>query len=98
LSRDELALLLSWLLEGSRGGKTRARILILIMEKPMNIHQLAKKLGLNYRTIAHHIKVLEKHGIVRRLSQGYGAPYALTKEAETLKDMIARTARTLIEG
>ncbi len=68
-------------MEASRGGPTRARILLLLRDLPLNPHQLARKLGLNYRTVLHHLEVLEKNGLVERLGDGYGAPYMLTEEA-----------------
>ncbi len=79
---------MKWLFEASRGGPTRARIILLLMEHPMNINQIARRLGLNYRTIQHHLGVLEKHGIVERLGDGYGFPYFLSVEALNMIDYI----------
>ncbi len=78
----KVKMLTIWLIEGSRGGKTRARILMALKKSPANPHQLAKRLGLNYRTITHHLKVLEDHGLVRRIHNSYGAPYTLSEAAE----------------
>ncbi len=80
---------MTWLIEASAGGKTRARILLALREKPMNPHMLARRLGLNYRTITHHLRILEKHGLVERLYQGHGAPYALTSEVEENWDLVS---------
>jgi len=55
---------LFWLLIASRGGDTRAKILKVLIETPMNKNELSKKLSLNYRTIAHHLKVLQENKIV----------------------------------
>ncbi len=88
LDKRRFTLLLRWLLEGSQGGPTRARILKLLREEPKNPHQLAKALGLNYRTITHHLKVLEKHGLVARIGSGYGSPYILTNTSEKFWGLI----------
>ncbi|GBF09520.1 putative transcriptional regulator, ArsR family [Aeropyrum pernix] len=91
---DGVSLLVRWLIEGSRGGVTRARILMLLRERPRNAHQLSQELGLNYRTVLHHLEVLARHGLIARLYEGYGAPYALTSLAErhwsVIEDSIRR--------
>ena len=93
----EARLVIMWLLEGSRGGRMRAKILLLLKEKPMNPNQLAKAIGANYRTITHHLKVLEEHGLVRRLrGKSYGAPYVLTEFAERAWGYIRESARRVL--
>ena len=75
--------ILWFLLAGTRGGETRAMILRAIEERPRNAHQLAKGLGLDYKTIQHHLRMLEKHRIVHAVNKGgYGAAYFLSPEAE----------------
>ncbi len=74
--------IITWLLSGSRGGPTRLKILRALKEKPMNPNQLAKTLNLNYKTVLHHLSVLERHGLVVRLGSGYGAPYFLSDTLE----------------
>lgn len=83
-------MLVAWLIEGSRGGVTRARILMTLREAPANPHQLSRRLGLNYRTITHHLKVLEEHGLVVRVHNSYGAPYTLSDEAQRYWGMLER--------
>ncbi|MCE4610596.1 MAG: winged helix-turn-helix domain-containing protein [Desulfurococcales archaeon] len=75
---DGVDLIVRWLIELSRGGRSRARILRLLKEKPMNPHQIARELGLNYHTVTRHLEILEKHGLVVRVEKRYGAPYILT--------------------
>jgi DNA-binding transcriptional ArsR family regulator len=74
--------ILQWLIAGSRGGPNRARILITIKENPMNANQIGEKLGLDYRSIRHHINVLEKNKLVTSLGQRYGKVYFLSEELE----------------
>ncbi len=78
----KLKKILVWLLNGSRGGPTRLRILKALRREPMNPNQLARVLKLNYKTVIHHLSVLERHGLVVRLESSYGAPYFLSEELE----------------
>jgi DNA-binding transcriptional ArsR family regulator len=74
--------LLGWLIAGTRGGVTRARIIQTLNETPQNANQLANKLGLDYRTIRHHIEVLEKNRIITSAGEGYGTTYFLSPAME----------------
>jgi DNA-binding transcriptional ArsR family regulator len=73
--------LLWWLLAGSKGGINRARIIKLIHERPYNANQLAEQLDLDYKTIRHHLRVLEKNNVITSAGSGgkkYGAMYFLS--------------------
>ncbi|MDE1826625.1 MAG: winged helix-turn-helix transcriptional regulator [Thaumarchaeota archaeon] len=70
--------LLSYLFEGARGGTNRLRIMLLLTEKPLNAHQIAKGLGLDYNAIEHHIAVLEKNNMIYRVGPRYGAMFFLS--------------------
>ena len=75
--------LLWWLIAGSKGGITRAKIIKVIEKRPSNAHQLTKKLQMDYKTIRHHLKVLEENGIVTTINRkNYGAMYFLSTEME----------------
>jgi len=52
--------LLWYLFAGSKGGNNRLKIIDLLKEHPYNINQLADVLDLDYKSIQHHITVLEK--------------------------------------
>jgi DNA-binding transcriptional ArsR family regulator len=75
--------LLSYLIEGSRGGKTRALILKRIAEKSYNANQLARDLNKDYKTIRHHLKVLIKNGIIIKKSDGYIDLYYISMNIES---------------
>ena len=75
--------MLWWLIAGSRGGDNRARIITLLHDRPLNAHQITEALGLNYKTVRHHLKVLHEHDIVMTMGRGkYGAMYFLTPSIE----------------
>ena len=52
--------LLFYLFTSTRGGFTRLRIIMLLLERSYNTHQLALELQLDYKAVQHHMKVLEK--------------------------------------
>lgn len=67
--------LLWWILAGSAGGINRGRILEMLCKKPCNAHELSKLLELDYKTVRHHLKVLEKNNLVTSMGSGYGKVY-----------------------
>jgi DNA-binding transcriptional ArsR family regulator len=73
---------LGWLIAGTRGGLTRAKIIDALKESPRNANQLATLLGMDYRTMRHHLKVLEKNRIITSAGEGYGTTYFLTQVME----------------
>lgn len=77
-----LKYLLGWLIAGTRGGATRARIIETLKETPQNANQLANHLKMDYRTIRHHLKVLEKNKIITSAGEGYGTTYFLSPVME----------------
>lgn len=77
--------LIWYLLAGSKGGENRARIVKALRERPYNANQLAEFLGMDYKTVRHHLKVLEDNGIVvpaKRMK--YGSVYVLSEEMENM--------------
>jgi len=72
-----------YLITGTRGGGTRARIINLLKSAPMNAHRIATVLELDYKTVKHHLKVLERHKFLLVIDKGnYGAMYFLSKDLE----------------
>jgi DNA-binding transcriptional ArsR family regulator len=74
--------LLGWLIAGTKGGLSRAKIIQALNEAPQNANQLATQLDLDYRTIRHHLEVLEKNRIITSAGEGYGVTYFLTPMIE----------------
>jgi DNA-binding transcriptional ArsR family regulator len=77
-----LKYLLGWLIAGTRGGLTRARILEILKETPQNANQLAGLLKMDYRTIRHHLDVLQKNRLITSMGEGYGMTYFLSPAME----------------
>ena len=71
-----------WIIAGTKGGRNRGRIINELNERPYNAHQLADKLKLDYKTIRHHIEVLEKNDIVTSTKMNYGTLYFLSDRME----------------
>jgi DNA-binding transcriptional ArsR family regulator len=71
-----------WVFTGNRGGVNRARIIVTIKEKPLNANQLSQALGVDYKTIRHHLGVLLKNRLIVEVGQGYGSMYFLSPELE----------------
>ncbi len=83
---------LFWLLfAGSRGSDARIRIMSVLRKRPRNKNQLATELGIDYKNIQHHIKVLEGNNLVKKIGNLYGVTYyvsALFENNEIVFDEI----------
>jgi len=77
-----------YVLTGTRGGSNRARILRVIDERPRNANQLAEELDLDYKTVRHHLEVLEENDVVKKSGDEYGAIYLPTDRAQHHWDTI----------
>lgn len=75
--------LLWFVIAGTRGGPNRARIIEALHARPRNANQLGKDLGLDYRTIRHHLDLLQRNGLLTRpAGDAYAAPYFLSPYLE----------------
>ena len=75
--------LLWYLIAGTKGGETRGKIIDLLKKKPSNANKIAEILKLDYKTIRHHIGVLEKNNVITAVNKGsYGAVYFLSEIME----------------
>lgn len=70
--------LMWYVLFGTRGGPNRRRILDELLRGPANAHQLAGRLALDYRTVRHHLRLLEESGaVLRPVGEAYATPYEI---------------------
>jgi len=81
-----------WLLGGSRGGRNRLRILRTLEAQPMNTNQLSKELDLNYKTVQHHLEILEENTIVTTQGDNYGQMYFLSDRLKNNLDILEEVA------
>jgi DNA-binding transcriptional ArsR family regulator len=82
INARSLKYLLGWLIAGTRGGPTRAKIIAALKEIPQNANQLATALQMDYKTMRHHLEVLEKNKIITSIGDRYGATYFLSQTME----------------
>ena len=93
LSEERCTELLQFLLFGARGGPNRGRILLLLLERPRNAHEIAKCLGLNYGTVKIHLSTLLGAGLVvaltsSRYARGYALAPVLRRKPHTLRGLL----------
>ncbi|AXV37763.1 MAG: winged helix-turn-helix domain-containing protein [Methanobacteriaceae archaeon] len=84
--------LLWWLIAGSTGGPNRAKIIMTLHKRPSNANQLSENLKLNYKTVRHHLKILEENDVITTTGKKkYGEIYFLSEKMEenydTFKDI-----------
>jgi len=79
-----------WVLAGSRGGPTRAKIIFSLKEKPMNAHQLAEALAIDYKTVRRHLELLVKNRLLVTAGGKYGLMYFISPELEEGWDTFRR--------
>jgi len=74
--------LLYWLVAGSKGGANRARIIRALKSRPMNAHSLSKHLGVDYKTVKHHLSVLAENQMIVKSGSRYGQVYFVSPQLE----------------
>ncbi len=83
MANDPYAKRLLWFVfAGSRGGLNRLRLVSILKNTPLNANQLAKELGLDYKAIQHHVRVLEKNNIVTKVGEKYNVTYFISNFLE----------------
>ena len=87
--------LLWFVFAGSRGGLNRLKIISKLKNNPFNINQLANELGLDYKAIQHHIRVLEKNNMITKVGEKYGVTYFLSTYLEVHMETLEEIERKL---
>ena len=70
--------LLWFVFTGSRGGLNRLKIISKLKENPHNTNQLANELGLDYKVVQHHIRVLEKNNLINKIGEKYNVTFFIS--------------------
>ncbi len=74
---------------GTRGGQNRVKIVEMLKGEPANPNKISEKLGLDYKTVQHHLRLLEQNEVIVASAKGsYGAVYFLTPYFEKYFDSI----------
>jgi DNA-binding transcriptional ArsR family regulator len=63
---------------------------MVLKEQPQNANQLAQRLGMDYKTVRHHIRVLLKNHMLTEVGEGYGAMFFVSPELEQNYDEFER--------
>lgn len=70
--------LLWFMFVGSRGGPNRLKIILQLKKNPLNSNQLANALGIDYKAIQHHIRILEKNNLIIKSKRKYSTTYSIS--------------------
>ena len=82
--------LIYWLFIASSGGKTRMLIFLFLNETPANANQISGALKLDYKTVRHHLKILEKNNMITKMGSGYNVTYFPSDFAGYNEEIIAK--------
>ncbi len=67
---------LFWLLfAGSRGSDNRIRIMSALRKRPRNANQLSIELGIDYKVVQFHLKILKENNLVTQVDNKYASPF-----------------------
>ena len=75
---------------GTKGGANRIRIVKLLKDEALNANKIGERLDLDYKTVQHHLEILEENKVVVSSSPKgtYGALYFLSQNFETHLELI----------
>ncbi len=76
---------------GSRGATNRIRIMSALRKRQRNANQLSTELGIDYKGIKHHLKILEGNNLVKKIGNKYGVTHCVSvlfENNETVFDEI----------
>ena len=62
----------------SRGGTNRIRIMSVLRKRPINRNQLAIELGVDYKSVQHHLKILQGNNLVKKMGNKYAVKYCVS--------------------
>ena len=84
---DNFGRILWYVFATTRGGPTRIKIMDLLIERPYNLHQISRELGMDYKTVQHHVRMLEENRILTPEERKYGSIYFPSAMFEGVKDI-----------
>jgi len=78
-THPEIKKLFCLLFSGSRGSDNRIRIMSVLRKRPSNRNQLSTELGMDYKGIQHHLKILEENNLVKKTGRQYSVTYYVSE-------------------
>jgi DNA-binding transcriptional ArsR family regulator len=82
--------LFSEVFTGMQGRYSRLKIILALAEDPLNTFQLSKKLGNDYKSVQHNIKILEKNHLIEKVGNDYGGMFFIS-------DLLSNNLPTLLK-
>ena len=76
------------LIAGTKGGPSRLKILFMLQARPLNINEISMELSVDYKTAQHHVRVLEKHGLIISSGKSYGNSYSISPILESSRSVL----------
>ena len=70
-----------------KGGRTSAKIIEKLLERPYNPNQIAELLGMSYNTAYYHMQIMKKYGLVEKKRNDYGSLYEATQNLVNQKEL-----------
>lgn len=71
---------------GNPGGESRAQIIEFVSLRSANTRAIACALGLNYKTVRRHSKILSENGMVVAIFEGtYGPIFPVAADGKSLR-------------
>lgn len=80
---QQIKMLFYHVFPGSKGCINRVKIIFELQKMPLNINQLATKLGTDHKNIKRHIIVLENYELIIELGTKYGVVYFISSFFES---------------
>ena len=74
-----------------RGASTRQRILRQLVQ-PMNRHQLARELGIDWKSVDRHVDLLLRHGLIEDVEGSAERAYRLSERGKRLLELLEEMA------
>ncbi len=90
-----------YLIGATRGGPMRLRIISELMKKPLNPNMLAQMLGVDYKTIVHHLDVLRKNNWVVKDGKKYAEVFMLAfteEQKQVFQAILAEIGKKALKG
>ena len=62
----------------TRGATNRIRIVSLLRKTPNNAHQISTEFRIDYKLVLHHLKILERDNLVKKMGNKYDVKYCVS--------------------